>query len=151
MRLYNHLSEKERQKIEFLLTNNYSIRNIVKELERFLSIISREINNISRKFIGYKILKEFYKSYSKCCISNWNSHNRELKMVEIHYLIWEPPLVNYVDISPQKRERFFNGCYSLNLLLLRMEASVSLVTKRFYWLVFSKSFPSWRESALKGR
>ena len=77
MRLYNHLSEKERQKIEFLLTNNYSIRNIVKELERFLSIISREINNISRKFIGYKILKEFYKSYSKCCTSNWNSQGGE--------------------------------------------------------------------------
>ena len=67
MRLYNHLSEKERQKIEFLLTNNYSIRNIAKELEKFLSIISRKINNIPRKCIGYKTPKEFYKSYSKCC------------------------------------------------------------------------------------
>ena len=44
MRLYNHLSEKERQKIEFLLTNNYSIRNIAKELERYSSTISRETN-----------------------------------------------------------------------------------------------------------
>ena len=70
MRLYNHLSEKERQKIEFLLTNNYSIRNIVKELERYSSNISRKINNIPRKCIGYKTPKEFYKSYSKCCTSN---------------------------------------------------------------------------------
>ena len=70
MRLYNHLSEKERQKIEFLLTNNYSIRNIVKELERYSSNISRKINNISRECIGHKTPKEFYKSYSKCCTSN---------------------------------------------------------------------------------
>lgn len=44
MKLYNHLSKKERQKIEFLLNNNYSIRNIAKELSRSPSTISREIN-----------------------------------------------------------------------------------------------------------
>ncbi len=43
MRLYNYLSEKERQKIEFLLTNNYSIRNIAKELERSPSTISTTV------------------------------------------------------------------------------------------------------------
>lgn len=44
MKLYNHISEKERQKIEFLLNNNYSIRNIAKELKRYPSTISREIH-----------------------------------------------------------------------------------------------------------
>ena len=39
-----HISEKERQKIEFLLNNNYSIRNIAKELKRYPSTISREVN-----------------------------------------------------------------------------------------------------------
>ena len=43
---------------------------MAKELGRFLSIISRKINNIPRKYIGHKTLKEFYKSYSKCCTSN---------------------------------------------------------------------------------
>ena len=70
MRLYNHLSEKERQKIEFLLTNNYSIRNIVKELERYSSNISRKINNIPRECMGYKTPKEFYENYPKCCTSS---------------------------------------------------------------------------------
>ena len=44
MKLYKHISEKERQKIEFLLNNNYSIRNIAKELKRYPSTISREVN-----------------------------------------------------------------------------------------------------------
>ena len=70
MRLYNHLSKKERQKIEFLLTNSYSIRNIAKELERYPSNISRKINNIPRKCTGYKTPKEFYENYRKCRTSS---------------------------------------------------------------------------------
>ena len=56
--------------MEFLLTSSYLIRSIAKELEVSPSTISREINNIPRKCIGYKTPKEFYKSYSKCCTSN---------------------------------------------------------------------------------
>ena len=70
MRLYNHLSKKKKQKIEFLLTSSYLIRSIAKELEVSPSTISREINNIPRKCIGYKTPKEFYENYSKCCTSN---------------------------------------------------------------------------------
>ena len=66
MRLYNHPFEKEKQKIEFLLINNYFIGNI----ELPPSTISMEMNNIFRKCIGYKTPKEFYKSYSKCCTLN---------------------------------------------------------------------------------
>ena len=63
--------------MEFLLTSSYLIRSIAKELEVSPSTISREINNIPRKCIGYKTPKEFYKSYSKCCTSNWNSQGGE--------------------------------------------------------------------------
>ena len=70
MGLHNHISKKKKQKIEFLLTSSYLIRSIAKELEKFLSIIGRKINNIPRKCIGYRTLKEFYESYSKCCTSN---------------------------------------------------------------------------------
>ena len=77
MRLYNHLSEKERQKIEFLLTSSYLIRSITKKLEVSPSTISREINNIPRKCIGYKTPKKFYENYPKCCTSSWNSQEGE--------------------------------------------------------------------------
>ena len=70
MGLHNHISKKKKQKIEFLLTSSYLIRSIAKELEVSPSTISREINNIPRKCIGYRTLKEFYESYSKCCTSN---------------------------------------------------------------------------------
>ena len=63
--------------MEFLLTSSYLIRSIAKELEVSPSTISREINNIPRKCIGYKTPKEFYKNYSKCCTSNWNSQGGE--------------------------------------------------------------------------
>ena len=64
--------KRKNKKIEFLLTSNYSIRNITKELERFSSTIGREINNIPRKCMGYEIPKEFYENYHKCCTSNRN-------------------------------------------------------------------------------
>ena len=35
------------------------------------------MGNIPRKCVGYKTPKEFYKSYSKCCTSNWNSQGGE--------------------------------------------------------------------------
>ena len=58
--------------MEFLLTSSYLIRSIAKELEVSPSTISREINNIPRKCIGYKTPKEFYENYPKCCTSSWN-------------------------------------------------------------------------------
>ena len=95
--------------MEFLLTSSYLIRSIAKELEVSPSTISREINNIPRKCIGYKTPKEFYKSYSKCCTSNWNS---------------------------QGGERFLVDCYSLNPSLLCREVQVLFVMRRFYCPLF---------------
>ena len=66
--------KRKNKKIKSLLTNNYSIRNIVKELERYSSNISRKINNIPRECMGYKTPKEFYENYPKCCTSSWNLH-----------------------------------------------------------------------------
>ena len=38
--------------------------------QKDLDLIANETNNIPRKCIGYKTLKEFYENYPKCCTSS---------------------------------------------------------------------------------
>jgi len=75
MKLYNHLSEKERQKIEFLLNNNYSIRNIAKELERSPSTISREINRNKINIVNNSSINRNNNSISIDRNNNTNKYN----------------------------------------------------------------------------
>ena len=80
MKLYNHLSEKERQRIEFLLTNNYSIRNI----QKLLSILFNKkiyFNSIAHWIKNAdKIVREELKERQK------NLKSKELKIVEMDEL-----------------------------------------------------------------
>ena len=82
MKLYNHISEKERQKIEFLLNNNYSIRNIARELKRYPSTISREIHrnkiNIDNNIDNNKSNKSNNNNKNSSTIINNNSTNNSI-------------------------------------------------------------------------
>lgn len=78
MKLYNHISEKERQKIEFLLNNNYSIRNIAKELKRYPSTISREIHR-NKINIDNDMDNDKSNNNNKNSINNSNNKYNEYK------------------------------------------------------------------------
>ncbi|MCO4428820.1 transposase [Staphylococcus aureus] len=49
---YNHTTPAERARIEVLRQENYSLRSIARELKRFVSTISREINrnNVNQSY-----------------------------------------------------------------------------------------------------
>ena len=111
MKLYNHLSEKERQRIEFLLTNNHSIRNIAKDIKRAPSTISREINrNTTNKDKGKDRnrnrnrnkdrYKDRNKSNNKYNEYNWfkaQKRSRDIRFKNINNKIQKyPDLQNYI-------------------------------------------------------
>lgn len=60
MKLYNHLSAKERQKIEYLLTTKASVREIARQLNRSHKTISRELKRL-KNYHWYEAEEQYRK------------------------------------------------------------------------------------------
>ena len=105
MQLYNHLSQKERQKIEFYLTNKIPIREIARELNRSHSTISREIsrntiidiNNVGNTNNDYSWVEAQQKSKNiRFKGNNKVKDNNDLKLYVIDKLNnkWSPEQIS---------------------------------------------------------
>lgn len=105
MKLYNHISKKERQRIEFLLNNNYSIRSIAKELNRYPSSISREINrnkiNIDNK--SNNINNNYNEYNNKYSWFEAQYRSKDIRFKNINKIDKYPDLQNYIIDKLNKR------------------------------------------------